>query len=507
MKLSQKDLDSVIIKKLERLDPLVDNFTPGEKGAFVSYDGQNFNLRKVNNLTLNKITSVSEIEALNAQLYDESILVKSSIFTNFNMNNRANTNFRTQIVELTGNTAFKTDNEIRLIKKGKTYILILDRKGIFYKYNLEKKEIDFKLDIADKVKHLFAVTNFQPYDILDFDIFRGGFLFSTKNNGVFFADIEGNNLEVLFPERDIVLVKDINEKDIILIDTHGVVTIYDFDQELKLETFNILKKVDQTIKAITICDDEIILLSSHKYKTSTENIIHILKKDLVGIGYNNITANVYPGTDVFGYIPSFIDADDKYIYVSGLKENKELFVWKYNRKELYKEYKEIIFNKLPITGLNFIKFENSKIYINCQDKLLVIDEDGNIKSNIKLGFDKIQDIIFENNKAFIFSGSELSWYIIPNYIFENEFNAILYDGEPCNSIDIFVKGNTGNELIMLLDSETLEQIQPTYYATYKGNSYIKILGKTIKSLTAKITVFEDTVIEGIVVKADRIFVK
>jgi len=507
MKLTQKDLDAVIVEKLGRLDSVVDNFIPGAKGSLVNFDGKTFGLTKVNTLALNRITSNSEIEELKSHLYNETPIIKSSIFTNFNLNNRANRNFKTQILNLIGNTVFKTDGDIRIIKKGEGYILILDRKGIFYKYNLELKEIDFKLNIADKVKNLFAVKSFQPYDILDFDLFRGGFLFSTRNNGIFFADIEDNNLEVLFPEKNIVMVKDINDKDILLIDGDGVVTIYDFDQELKLETFNTLKKSDQNIKDVAIYDDEIILLSSHKYKNTTKNLIHILKRDLAGIGYNNITASIYPGKELYGYIPSFITADDKCIYISGLKKNKNLFIWKYDRNELYKEYKEIIFDKIEIHNLNFVKFNKTNVYINYNDTLLVINEDGEIENNIKLDGLKSQDVIFDGNKIYIPSNSELSWYTIPNYIFEPEFNTILYDGDPCNSIDIFIKGNTGEELVTLLDPETLEQIQPTYYVTYQGNSYIKILGRTITSITAKITVFEGTEIEGIVVKADRIFVK
>jgi hypothetical protein len=508
MKITRDNLDPEIIKKLDIIDKLYGNLEGLNGSELLSYTDGQFKGRKINDLTLRQIGKLSDIHNLQDHLYIEKGTIKNSIQSNFNINNRASVSFRNQILNLKGYQLFETTNQIRLFRKEGDQLLILDRSGIFYNYNVPTKKIDFSLDIASRVKSLFAITRFLPYDILDFQIFRGGFLFSTSHNGVFFADIENNNLEAIFPEPWILQIKVIDNDTILLISKTGTFTIYNYEKRLKIETFNKLKNLHQIVKRVVVDENRIYILATNNITNATKGILHVFEKDLAGIGYNDITSSVYPGYDILNVlIINSCLCKDSFV-IAGIRD-KSVLLWKYKKDEINKKFEEIIFNKLDIDYVNFIKIENQSIYINYKDRLIVFDINGNIINNIKLDIDAIQDIIFESeNKFYAISDTKLSLYSIPNYAkTEQEFTAQVYEGEATNNIEILIKSNTGDQLITLIDPESLEEIHPNFHMIYHNDSYIKITGRTITNLIMKIKVTEMTEIEGIVVNADRIFLK
>jgi hypothetical protein len=201
MKITRENLDKTILEKLDRLDQLFNDFNSNKANEFLTFDGKKFQSQKINDLSLRKMTSLNEIQILKDHLYKESDIIKNSVMSNFNINNRAISNFKTQIVKLKGITLFESENELRMFKKDKNNLLILDREGVFTNFDIKSDEINYELNLGEKVKNLFAIKNFLPYDILDFQLFRTGFLFSTSYYGVFYADIENNTLEIIFSEN------------------------------------------------------------------------------------------------------------------------------------------------------------------------------------------------------------------------------------------------------------------------------------------------------------------
>lgn len=200
MKITRENLDPAILEKLDRLDQLYNDFNDNRKNEFLSFDGKSFHGQKINDLSLRKMTSINELEMFNEHLYKEKSTIKNSFMTNFNVNNRAVENLKTQIVRLKGINFFESEAQIRMFKKNKDSLVILDRDGNFTNFDIKSDEINYQLNLAEKVKSLFAIKNFLPYDILDFQIFRTGFLFSTSHYGIFYANVEENTIEVLFPE-------------------------------------------------------------------------------------------------------------------------------------------------------------------------------------------------------------------------------------------------------------------------------------------------------------------
>jgi hypothetical protein len=328
MKITRDNLDPVLLEKLDRLDQLFNDFGPDKKNEFLSFDGEKFYGQKINDLSLRKMTSLNEIEILKNHLYKESSIIKNSVISNFNMNNRAISNFKTQVVKLKDIIVFESKNQIRMFKKDDKNLLILDREGVFTNFNIKSDKVNYELNLTEKVKSLFAIKNFLPYDILDFQIFRTGFLFSTSHYGIFYADIEGNSLEIIFPEHWIIKIKVLDNDDILFISQDGSFSIYNFNSGLKIESFNKIKQLNQTIRRIEIGKNteynRIYILAQNQATNSTKHILHVFEKDKAEIGYNDITAKVYPGYDISNSIIKNLSIDSENVLITGLRD-KHLF--------------------------------------------------------------------------------------------------------------------------------------------------------------------------------------
>jgi len=511
MKLTEKDLDPVVLEKLDRLEGLVKNFPKDDAGGYVAFNGREFFIKRINDINLRKIISESELNKHEEYFFKETKTIKNSFDSNFNINNRSNKNLRTQVVELQGTPLLAIDNQFRLSRKEKNYILLLDSKGIFYKFNLIQKRLEFSLDIISKIKTLFAIEHFGYYDIINFEIFRDGFLFSTKDNGIFFADVMNNNLEILFPENNIKAIRDLGKDKILLISDRGTIIIYDFNSGLKTDTFNQLKRLDQEPKKIIIDDDKIMILGKNRFNNSNENILHIWKKDSAGIEFQNISNRIFPGpgSNSSKYEANFISNDENNIYISGLKNQKNLFVWKYDLNNLANKFQEIIIDNPEFDQLDFVKIYEDEVVLGYKKKILFLDKNKEIVKNLSLTDVKsIDDIYFEKGekKFLVVSDTQLISFKLPEYNYESTFTASLYNGPAINNIEIYIASSTGKEDVVLVDGDTSMQIIPSYYLTHNGNTFIKVLG-SIKNLTMKINLLEDTEIKRMVVNADKIYLK
>jgi len=506
MKLNNDNLDAALVEKINRLDAIIDKNDSG----FVGFNNGEFHIKKVNEALLRKMTSDSEIERLSSHMYSETNHIKNGFNSNFNINNRANVGLRNQIVSIDGLEIFSTEDVIQKVKMADTYCLILDSQGMFYKYSFVNREVIFQLNIAEKVSTLFAIKDFQPYDVLDFEIFKGGFLFSTKQNGVFFADVPNNSLEILYPEHGVILIKVLNDKDIMFLNKNGHMSMYNFESTLKTETYKFLTNNHQRAKKIEVHADKVVILAEAIYNTSTEGVLHILEKDLADVSYNNISGKIYPNYETEKYKPTFISADGEYIYLAGLKDGKYLFLWKYSIANLHHKPVEILFNLIEIDKLNFVRVHNGEIFFNFEDRLIIINEKCEILKNLKLDkFMEITDILFQqgSSRILIITDNKVQSYIIPEYVYEAEYTAELYNGSGCNNFEVIINMKNGNDIVMFMNGETLEQIHPLYYLSKDGTSYVRLTGKVVKQLLAKITVLEGMEYEGIVVNSDTIYIK
>jgi hypothetical protein len=506
MKLTQKDLEQNLVNKIERLDKVISNFSESDKAGFLAYNGDEFYIRKVSDLSLKQMINYKELLEIETFLKKEDEITKNSFLSNFNLNNRANSNFNSLATAIKPIEIVKLESDIKLIKKDENYLIILDVLGNFHKFDIKKRKIEFSLDIITKVKSLFAITELYPYEINDFEIYGGGFLFSTNNNGVFYVNIEENTIEVMFAEKNIKLIKVLDQERVLLLSESGVATLYETKKGFKIESFNFLPKSQQTAKKSFFINGNIYILGKSPDPREV-NLLHILEQEKEGIDFRDITGKLYKQEYKLGYIIYDLVVENGNIYLYGLKDEK-VFIWKYNLTSLEKEHTEIIIDDINFSSVPFISFDEGKIYINYKERLLVYSEDGVLIKNLSIGIEKIKDMIFSENKEIIILSIN-SVYLLktPEYKYEKEIMLNIYSGEYCNNLEILFISNDGKEDIVLIDGETDTQIQPSFHMTYKNKNYIRLIEGGSKNIYAKVSLSDSTKIKGVIIRANALFFK
>jgi hypothetical protein len=516
MKITDKELDQLIVEKVNRLDTIIENFSEDDKSGFVAYNGEKFYIKRANELLLKKVFSSNDITNYHEHLYTEKGSIKNSFNSNLNYKNVASTSIGSQAAFLEGFSLYNTSNRIKKIKRYDTYVLMLDTKGVFYKFDLaERKEI-FAFDFVRKVTTDFAIEKLEPFDVLEFEIYKDGFLIATAYNGVFYADIVNNTIEVKFLEENVVSIKDIQNDNLLMANDEGVITIYNFTTGMRIETFNTLKKLNQHQRALESNGEYVFVLGkSTTIEENSENLLHVWKRDRAGLGYNNIDRLLYPGYDSRRYHIMFLSLDesDKHAYLSGVKDGKYLFLWKYNLEKLDEQFEEIVFKTIEIDKLNFVKVDDKNITFSNNDQLITINGEGRIIKNFYLKNLKsldIQNVVYRKDQKdmIIVSGNDLMLYRLPDHRFEKELTFKVYDEEvACNNIDIYFSTTPIKEKITFIDADTSAEIRPYYSMNGEFGYIYKIVGSPSKKILMKVLPDETTVINGVVVNADRLFLK
>jgi hypothetical protein len=514
MKITDKELDQSLVKKIERLDKVTETFSEDDKSGFLAYDGDNFYIKRANELLLKKVFSASDLDNYHTHLYKESNYIKNSFNTNMNHKNIASKNIGGQGVYLDGFSLYKVANPIKKVKKYGESLLMLDNKGVFYKFSLKDRKEEFAFDFLRKARTDFAIETINPFDILDFEVYGEGFLISTTINGVFYADLKANTIELKFLEDDVKSIKDILNGNVLLTSESGEINVYNFKTGMRVETYNTLKKSNQSQRAVESNGDYVFLLGkSLTSEENSENLLHVWRKDQAGISYDNIDKAVYPGYDSRKHHVMFLSVDGDTAYLSGLKDGKHLFVWKYNTKDLGSEFQEVVFTGIDIDKLNFVKVEGGFITFANNNQIITLDQSGKVVKNFYLKGLKsndVRNVIFRDSQKdmVIVNGNEVLLYRFPEHRFEKEVIFRIYEGtEACNNIDIYISTNPIKEKISFLDGTTGAEIHPYYAINGEFGYAFKLLGVPSKSINMRVLPDESTNLKGVVVNADRVYLK
>jgi hypothetical protein len=511
MKITQKELDQAINDRLDRLDSLSAKFTQSDKNSFLTFDGKEFGFRKVNEILLSRVASQSDIESMESHSFSETKTIKSGFVSNFNVNNRANVNAPSQVVRLEGFPLFETKNDIKFTRQNGEEVLALDVLGMFYKYDLKERKLKYSLNLVDRIKSIFAITELLPNDITDVDMYANGFVFSVGTYGVFYADEKAGTLEVKFTEKNVRYVRSIGGGRFLLFTSDGNVVIYSFETGLKVETFLTLKKLGQTPKDVVLTNGKVFLLANSNGNLSSENLIHLWEMDAAGVSLQNSDKKLFPGFDSKRYLPKFISVDGENLYVTGTKDNIKLFVWIFDLKSLESEPREVIFDSFDIGRLNFTAVSEKEIvFSDSNNKLIFINWDGSIKKNINLkSASEVYNLIpGKLNEVIVSTKRDVKIFKVPEYRFESEINLKIFSSDkPCNNIDVLVRTTDGKEKVMFIDEETAMPIEPFFHLVNGEGTFAKILGSSAKEIIMKVSVSETTVIKEVLVKADRLYLK
>jgi hypothetical protein len=514
MKITDKELEQSLVEKISRFDKLTASFSDDDKSGFVAYDGDNFYIKRANELLLKKVFSGSDLDHYYSHLYKESSYIKNSFNTNMNYKNIASKNAGSQGVYLDGFSLYKVANSIKKVKKYAESVLMLDSKGVFYRFNLKDRKEEFAFDFIRKARTDFAIETINPFDILDFEVYGEGFLISTSINGVFYADLKANTIEVKFLQDEVKSIKDIANGNVLLTSESGEINVFNFKTGSRVETYNTLVKSNQDQRAIESNGDYVFLLGKSKTsEENSENLLHVWRRDLAGISYDSIDRALYPGYDSRKHHVMFLAIDKDSAYLSGVKDGKHLFVWKYNLKDLAAEFQETVFTGIEIDKLNFVKVENGLITFANNSQIITIDQSGSVIKNFYLKGLKsndIRNVMFrdELKDMVIINGNEILLYRFPEHRYEKEIVYKIYEGtDACNNIDVYVSTNPIKEKIVFTDGTTGAQIQPYYAINDQFGYAFKLLGVASKSVHMKIIPDDNTLIKGVVVNADKIYLK
>jgi hypothetical protein len=509
MKINKNDIDSSIIEKVNQFDKIVDNFTEEDKSGFLAYNGENFYIRRTSDVSLRRVSSEEELEKLKAHLYEEGGLLKNSFRTDMNLSSQSSERFKPLISKGIEETLFKFTSRVVLNKKHKDSIYVLTEKGFLLSYNTNDKTSDFRVDVITEIKSNFAIKDVSIYDFLAIEVVEEGVFLSTRLDGVFFYNIAEKKMELKFPESDVVLINYLGNNMFVLgmdrIDNN--IAFYNISG-MRVEVSNNLKRKSFQMPYLADSRNGDLFIVGRPYSLdTTRDILHYWSKDLAEISYNGKDGKVFPGFDNKTYKPLYINLTDKYLYISGLKQNKDLFVWQYDLKELQKPYKEFLFNRFSFEDLSFVEMNDEYFVASENNKIYFMDANVSIKKNILLN-EKVVGVFNINKDNFIYlSDDKIILVTIPEYS-GDEIKLSIYDQENhCNNIDIYVKSKTGKEKISFFDGETLEQIAPYYFAIYKTDIIIKILGSLSKKIIMKMIIPNESEVEGIVVSPNRLFMK
>jgi hypothetical protein len=510
MKINKNDIESSIIEKINQFDSIIDNFSDEDRSGFLAFNGNKFYIKRTSDVFLKKILSEEDLNNYKSHLYLESGLLKNSFRTNINTNNQSSNRFKSLIVKPVEDVLFKFTSDIVLHKEYLGSVYVFTEKGFLIQYSLKDKKSETAYDLLGTIKKEFSIQNISVYDFISIEAFEGGVLLGTRNDGVFFYDPKSKKLEVKFAEQDVVLIKYLGNDLFVLgmdkIDAN--IAFYNISG-MRIEVANSLKKkLFQMPHLIDSYNGNLFVVGRPYSLDTTKDIVHYWKKDLAGLSYNNLDGKLFPGYDNKNYKPKYITVTESHLYISGLKDNKVLFIWQYDINDLQKPFIEFSFDKFSFEKLSYVDM-NEKHFVAAEtNNVYFMDIDGKVERNISLNEEIKSIFLTDIDDEFIYiTNDKIISVKLPKHT-DGDISLNVYSGETnCNNIDIYIKSSTGKEKIVFLDADTLMQIAPFYYGVYNNDIIIKLLGSTSLNILMKIGIPEDSEIEGIVINPNRLFMK
>jgi hypothetical protein len=512
MKIGKSELDQTLVQKIERLDGVVGNFSEDDRGGFLSYNGSDFVVRKVADTSLRRVFSESEVAAMEASIYEESGIIKNSFRGGFNRSNQASRSFRTLEVSPKEDVIFKSDSRIVLSKHSGKSLFFVNSRGILVKLDVESGKTVAAADVSTELRSKLAVQSKGEFEFLAMEVYgESGVLLSTRSNGVLFYDLEARKIEVKFPENGVTMIRNLGGGLIMCaadrVDNN--VMFFSFETGMKTESSNALRKgVFQNPVLSDSYNDHLFVVGRPYAANTTRGILHYWRKDAAKIAFNNADSEVFQGLDYLDHSVRNVLLTEDSLYLSGINSKGALFIWQYDVKRLSEPFKEIPLTRLKLGRLDFIDFNEEHIVAAEGDRVYFIGSDSTVHKNLKLT--SKTDLMFFSGKDELIqvSGDKIVRIKVPEYKESREVTLSIYESDAaCNNIDIIVKGCRGTEKFAFFNTETLDGIAPYYIASYRDKTIVKLYGATAKSISMKIAVESGTEIEGVAVKADRLFLK
>lgn len=503
MKMTRKDLEDDILLKLDRLDDIVNNTTAVTDG-FISYNPEKgFYFKKTNDTFLRKVYSEDEIISLKEDIKNPKT-------------NEYSTDLGIEILDDSYNYA--TNKMIHYLNpvlkipsfsKSSIRKFINNRYYAYFKLSGEFIVADMKNNF-NIIYHNQILTNIQEtfnlskdirvYNIVDF-IFDNNdtIIVATDFFGTYKYNLKNDEVEVLFNAESRIRCIELTHTNKLFVACDDFCAIYDLEGNLIEKYFNIVESNQIPYKIFKTSTD-ILVLGKATGINQLDSLLHGWTLDEAEVGYNCIDKVIMPNpTDNYYQIFSTQLTDD-YLFIY-TRYYDEIHAWKYDLDSLEIEDLKISDNAKNVLD---VLFAGNSFVISERDKFVVFGENIN---RIYTGESLVNLIVFDNGVlGFTEDFTSASQYEIKQFV--KHIDDIVFRcalKEQSNNIDLLIVN--GAKLNIRFNNDEGRNIQPAFVAQY-GNDYIcKFLNCPEKNFNIKIHVDEATVLDGIILKSNKMFLR
>lgn len=498
MKITRRELDSGILDKLDQLDNVAETFDENSPDGFVSYGPNGFYFKKTNDTFLKKVYDENEIVQLENSLLSKDRNIVSSLMKDIRLDNKTNMASMSFLFNLSFSDKKQYAGILykKMLSKG---FLIIDKLGVLF-YD------DKKIELEKMLKDQFNISNnFSLGDIVDVcDIEEDVIVIATNNFGLYRIKLSTKEIELICILEKVRKIE-LSHVDSLFVATDNFCGFFDMKNGDAIEKYYNVTNAYQVPKDIIKTNTGIFVIAAPVGSTIVNNLIHFYKLDDAQVSYN-IKDGLLPKHPFdSSYQILFTKLVNNDLYIAGKINNKYCFIWKYNI-ETYEFSNEILSCKEIIAFTGFLEVNGYYLILSNND--LYVIKDNYIYSHYKLS-EKCSELYLNNGELYSITKEYIVKFSLLSFEKKiDNLSFLVYDGQDaCNNIDIFVKNATRNERITLIDMNTNKMISPSFYIVYGNNSIMKLMNCKSTKIKMVISVNENSFLEGIVVRNNRIFLR
>lgn len=504
MKVTRRDLDEAILTKLDSLDNVAKTYDERFPDGFVSYGPNGFYFKKTNDTFLKKVFDENEITALEEGLYVPRKNVKSTVFHDLRTDNKVNNATKSFVRNMKSTNYKEFDDKVLIYKRHDLldYVFTLDGNLTV----IHEKSSDV-INISKILDDNFSIASKRcyPTDIVDIEVLnRDEVIIATSNFGIYKLNVPKKEMELLFAVEDVVKVKLLHNGNL-FVAAKLFCAQYELVTGYKVENYLNLYNQSQRPVDLMLTNTEIFVLATNMNSINNENIIHCWKLDDSKTAYNCVSKQIEKIALDNRYQVLFESFDINFVYIAGLFGDHP-FVLAIDRRN-YRVHKKIIFKNCCIDSFDDFRAIDGRFFILADKDLYIANMEGIDEHMILDGsYSRIKVL---NGEIISSSNNRLVKFQLDKFdtVSDSLEYIVLDDAEPCNNIDILVKGVGRSERITLIDAETKKEIPASYYILYKGNAIIKLMNCKSKKIVLRMAVTPTSNVEGIVIKKNRIFLR
>ena len=499
MKITEKDLDSAILSKLNQFEGLKKEVASSPSDGYIAYGKNGFYAKHIPEIQLRTVCSSLDIANLKKAIDEPTDCDLSSKYTDIRESGKhhmAELAFRRDILpsEL---TELSLGAGILKAKQLLGDLYLLTEAGDILVLG-EHRKIEAVYHILAKLEEGFGLRDrLFANDIVDFDVFGKVLFIATRMNGVYAYDTDKQEATLFLTETKIRTL-DIAKTDALFVATDTECSFFDITNGAAIERYRTLYNNYQLPLYTRVMDDYIYVIGETYGGAPTDLYLHAWKLDAAGLSYVSIdgklprTERVLGGMvtacstsmDGLSFILRGYDGSKLIRYGQDLSLTEETF-----------PYKAGLFQQL-----------SKDEYLSMEGQMLFHYKDGILeKLNFPVGSARFLGTLY--GSFYLISGKSLYLFSLEGLLEgPAELRYRVFDSEEaCNNIEILIDGD-GLENLAILDEQDAP-VRPSYMADIGSLTYIRLINCKLTKLFVSVSVGRGSVIRGIVRRANRLYLR